>query len=112
MRRRGVFNERIFFASLRLCPATDKQEPTCWSQRRKPLGSLMVAKHLFPSAVWEKACSAIRQNRHKPRRFSVAHVFPSSPRDGGVGRGSRRGVIPASCRKRASPRPSPGHGGE
>jgi hypothetical protein len=36
-------------------------------------------------------CSAIRQNCHKPRRFSIAHVLPSSPRDG-VGRGSRRGA--------------------
>jgi hypothetical protein len=26
-------------------------------------------------------CSVIRQNRHQPRRFSIAHVFPSSPRD-------------------------------
>ena len=57
-----------------LCPATDKQEPTCWSQRRKPLGSLMVAKHLFPSEVWEKACTAIPQNHRAPRGF-----FSSSP---------------------------------
>ncbi len=52
-----------------LCAATRKQEPTCWPQPRKPIGSLPVAKPLFPSAVSEKGCPATHQDLHGPAGF-------------------------------------------
>ena len=69
---------------LRLCPATAKLRPTCWSQRGKPVGAQTVAKPLFPSAVWEKACSANLQIHRIPRgslagrsrRFSTLEKSP------------------------------------
>jgi hypothetical protein len=57
-----------------ICPARSKQEPTCWSQRIKPIGSMAVAKPLFPSEVWEKACTAIHQSLRRSRRSRSAAV--------------------------------------
>jgi hypothetical protein len=37
--------------------AIHKLRPTCWSKRIQVVGSPAVAKPLFPSEVWEKACA-------------------------------------------------------
>ena len=53
--------------------AIAKLRPTCWSQRRKPVGTEPVAKPPFPSAVSEKACGANPKNLCRLRRFSERH---------------------------------------
>jgi len=62
-------------ATLGFCTAIHQLRPTCLSQRRKHVGYPVVAKPLFPSGVWGKACITIGRNRRGPRRFLVAQIL-------------------------------------
>jgi len=67
--RRQMFNSHWFRPAALYCTADQKLRPSCWSKRIQVVGSQPVAEPLFPSEVWEKACTTVRKNHAITTRF-------------------------------------------